>query len=126
MKLKFSLTFLSMLFGALLLGAANLHASQLGAFSINSASLQCLENSDDLDARDANNQPIKTQSAKDGLTEIFRAGLYNLLVTADLYTTANILSRLEKILKLASENLSRNIPATVNNLIAVFIPTVNQ
>ena len=108
------------------MGAASLHATQLGAFSVNGAYLQPANISDDLDARDENNQPIVSQSAKDGLTEIFKSGLFNLLVTAELYTVANILNRLERQMKLASENLSRNIPATVKTLIDSFLPTTRQ
>jgi hypothetical protein len=126
MKLKLPLILLCVC-GGLLLGAENLFASQPGFFYANCAGLISQQNlDDDLDARDINNQPIKTQQAQDGLTEIFKSGLFNLLAISEFYTMANILSKLEKTLKLASENLSRNIPDSIKNVAASFLPTTKQ
>jgi hypothetical protein len=125
MKLKLQLILLCIC-GCLLLGAENLFASQPGFFYENCKTLIEQQNFDGLDVRDANNQPIKTQQAIDGLTEIFESGLFNLLTTSELYTEANTLSMLEKTLKLASENLSRNLPESVKNVTASFLPSLKQ
>jgi hypothetical protein len=125
MKLKPQLILLCIC-GCLLLGAENLFASQPGFFYENCKTLIEQPSFDGLDARDANNQPIKTQQAVDGLTEIFESGLFNLLTASELYTEANILGMLEKTLKLASENLTKNIPESVNNVIASLLPVLKQ
>jgi len=125
MKLKLPLILLCVC-GCLLLGAESSVASQPGFFYANCAGFLSQQNLEGLDARDANNQPIETRQAKDGLTEIFESGLFNLLTASELYTVANISSMLDKALKLASENISRNIPDSVKNVAASFLPTIKQ
>jgi len=108
------------------LGAGKTYASRSVVLFNGGTNLSALEVLDDLDARDKNNQSILTKKAKDGLTEIFRTGLFNLLTSAELYSAAQTLALLSKALNLAAMNLTRDLPATVNNLIAVFLPTIKQ
>lgn len=110
----------------LLLGAVKVNASQSVVFSLGDSSISSLEILEDLDARDVNNQPIASKKAKDGLTEIFRTGLFNLLTTSELYSAAQVLAAISKTLNLGSQNISRKLPAAVKSLMAAILPTVKQ
>ena len=126
MKLKLPLILLCVC-GGLLLGADNLFASQPGFFYANCEGFLSQQNLGGLDARDADNRPVETRQAIDGLTEIFESGLFNLLTTSELYTIADILSMLDKKLKLSAENFSRNIPDSVKNVTAsLFRPLLTR
>jgi hypothetical protein len=117
-KLRDQLILVCLLSG-LLLGAQKANASQSVALFFNGSQLQNSEVLDDLDPRDSNNQEIKNKKAIDGLTDIFRSGLFNLLAASELYTAAEILSTFAKAVNLASTNLVRNLPQAVKNLIGV-------
>ena len=108
------------------MGAGKVNASQSGVFSFGICRIQNTGFLDGLDARDRNNQPVLTKKAKDGLTEIFESGLFNLLTASELYSAAETLASLSKALNLAAQNFAGNVPAAVKNLIAVFLPTIKQ
>lgn len=124
-KLRVPLIILCVCSG-LLLGAQKVNASQSVVFFYDASQLQNSEFSDGLDARDAANEPVTTKKAKDGLTEIFQSGLFNLLVNSELYSVAEVLSSLSRSLNLAAQNLVNNIPESIQNLIASFLPTIKQ
>ncbi len=124
-KLRVPLILLCVCSG-LLLGASKIYASQSVALFSGGYQLQNLEILDDLDPRDATNQSIQTKKALDGLTEIFQSGLFNLLTAAEIYSTVEVLSTLSKSLNLAAQSLVRNLPSTVQNLMAVFLPSMKQ
>lgn len=70
----------------------------------------------DLDARDSNNRRIVTAEAKSELQDIFRAGLFNLLVNSKIHSIAQALCVIEKELNLGAQSLVRNIPVVVGRI----------
>jgi len=108
------------------LGAERANASQVGFLSTGENQLQNARFLDGLDARDSNNRPVMTRKAKDGLTEIFQSGLFNLTTSAELYSAAETLASLGKTLNLAAQNISRDLPVAVKSLMAVFFSTIKQ
>lgn len=101
--------------------AVKANASGEGVFILSNLSNIDLSFSD-LDSRDADNNPVSTPKAKDELKGIFQTGLYALLLQADLYTVAEMLSAIRKQLNLASRTLTRALPQRVFQIICALLP----
>ena len=70
----------------------------------------------DLDARDSNNQPVRTLEAENSLNDLFRSSLYNLLVRTDIYSVACALSSIARKLNPSGFAFARgllNLPGAV-------------
>jgi hypothetical protein len=78
---------------------------------------------DDLDARDENNNPVKTYAAKQQLQEIFQAGLYNLLLFSELRAVAETLNLIRIKLNLSALAFARQVYNFAGKIAFTFIPS---
>lgn len=77
---------------------------------------------EDLDARDANNQPITTPKAKTELINLFRSGLFEILTQSELYSIATALSILKKSLNLTAFAFTRALPQKTIQIFSALLP----
>ncbi|MFH1368925.1 MAG: hypothetical protein ABII64_07355 [Elusimicrobiota bacterium] len=77
---------------------------------------------EDLDARDANNQPIAASSAKQELKQIFQYGIFELLTKSELYSIATALSVLRKNLNLTAHAIARSLPQKTSDIFYALLP----
>jgi hypothetical protein len=120
MKFKLPLSILILVMGVVIF-AARANASGEGVFYLSNLSQIDLSFTD-LDARDADNNPVNTPKNTEQLQGIFQAGLYELLTQADLYSVAAALSAIKKKLNLASQTLTRALPQRAFQIICALLP----
>ncbi|MHB9154305.1 MAG: hypothetical protein ACYC5N_01270 [Endomicrobiales bacterium] len=70
-----------------------------------------------LDARDADNRPVRTSLAREELESIFQSSLYHLLVCAETYTIARALASIRKKLNLDTQSLVRQLPPALGRML---------
>lgn len=122
MKLRLPLLIL-ITCGVLLWESGNTDGSRAELLSFSGAIPVVTADFGDLDARDANNQPIQTSETTETLQIIFQTGLYALLMQPNLSSVARMLSILSDKLNLAACALARRLPAAAQ---AVYAAVVNQ
>lgn len=108
------------------MGAENNSASSRSYFHSDSFLPQADANLQDLDARDANNQPIKDNALKNELESIFTSGLNALLLQSNLYPFARTLSLISQKLMLASSSLVPLLPSPLRDLFSVLRTSIKK
>ncbi|OGS35761.1 MAG: hypothetical protein A2293_07655 [Elusimicrobia bacterium RIFOXYB2_FULL_49_7] len=100
--------------------------SQTGVFLFAECLPQVNLDFDDLDPRDENNKPLQNVAAQNDLKDLFKSGLYQLLVKSELYTMAMALAALQTRLNLAACGFARELPLVAKHIIAVVLLSPRQ
>lgn len=104
------------------MGTVPVNGSQNSFFYVNNFPPQIENLYDELDSRDSNNQPIKTSAAINSLNEIFKCGLFNLLICSEAYSISEALRTIRNKLNLASQSLSKKIADAFPKLQEAILP----
>lgn len=126
MKMKLALfTFVLLLCSVLTLGTGRADASKMRVFSFS-----CMPNFDasmsGLDARDENNNSLNSVSSQQGLESVFCAGLYDLLVTAEIFSFAQAFELLQHEVNPSSSAFSNNILFVLSGIISAVAPSTKK
>jgi hypothetical protein len=125
MKTKLPLfTFVLLVCTVLTVGTGKADASKMGVFSFSwmpsfDVSLT------GLDARDENNNPSSTPSSKQDLESVFRTGLYDCLITADIFSFAQAFAMLKQKVNPSGSSFSRSIQR-LSGIISALAPSTKK
>lgn len=119
MKIKLLLLVVLIIFLGLPSGVENKCATTTGVLQFNGIPEASLD-FNDLDARDANNQPIATQSKKQELVQLFQSSLFTLLVNSEIHIIAESLAMVRISLNL-SAHVMKAVTQKAKELFAAFI-----
>lgn len=112
--------------GGLLLGSGAHRSAQAGVFSLDHFLPNAVTSFDDLDVRDEANRQIQSITAINDLKDLFQAGVFNLLVQAELPSVARALSIIEQKLNLAGHSLARALPKACQQFLAAILAGPRQ